>query len=352
MQAAALNERDTTSVLRLVEALTAAQTIDEYAVITMTGLTEIIPCIDASFNEMNPSAQRIQWSAIPENSRMGEYAPLFAELMLQNPLVRHFDETEDTRAMMWSDFATLDQIRRTELHQQMFGPLGVDSQMALVLPTPPGIIVGFAVNRGAEGFTERDRAVMNTLRPHLAHYYRVMQLRDELSDLHRTVRGHGWTGALANSDGIVEAVSDNARQLEDESGVALVEGEPLPEPLRTFYRAGIGEYEASQPAVLSRSIRISEAANGVAGWHVPGPIAPHVVILQDDVDASTQRLQALGLSPRQLEVALQLAEGGTNRAIAGRLGMAEGTLRKHLERIYRLLDVGDRASAIARIRGW
>ena len=51
-------------------------------------------------------------------------------------------------------------------------------------------------------------------------------------------------------------------------------------------------------------------------------------------------------------MALQLVEGGTNRIIANRLGIAEGTLRKHLERIYRELGVTDRASAIARIRGW
>ncbi len=55
---------------------------------------------------MNPSAQPIRWSAIPENSLMDEYAPVFAEFMLQNPLVRHFSEIEDTRAMMWSDLAT------------------------------------------------------------------------------------------------------------------------------------------------------------------------------------------------------------------------------------------------------
>jgi DNA-binding CsgD family transcriptional regulator len=352
MPAKELEQRDMAAVLGLVEALTTAQTIDEYAVIAMTGLTELIPCIDASFNEMNPSAQRIRWSAVPENSLMDEYAPLFAELMLQNPLVRHFNETEDTRAMMWSDLATVDQIRQTELYQEMFQPLGVESQMALVLPAPPGIIVGFAVNSGAEGFTERDRTVMNTLRPHLAHCYRVIQLRRELTGLQRTLRSRGWTGALANGDGIVEAVSDNARQLREDSGVTLAEGEPLPEPLRASFEAGVETYEPSLPAVLSRSTRISEEANGVAGWHVPGPVAPHVVIVQADIDASARRLQAAGLSPRQLDVALQLTEGGTNGAIAKRLGMAEGTLRKHLERIYRALGVSDRASAIARIRGW
>ncbi len=352
MNHAALDENDAGAVLGLVAALTQAQTVDEYASTAMAGLTEIIPCIDASFNEMNPSAQRISWQAFPANSMMDEYAPLFAELMLQNPLVRYFNDTEDTRAMMWSDLASLDEIRKTELHQEMFRPLGVYSQMALVLPTPPGIIVGFAINSGEEGFSERDRAVMNTLRPHLAHYYRVIQLRDEFSDLQRAMRARGWTGALADGAGIIEAVSENSHQLEDQAGVTLAPGEPLPEPLRTSYRMGVAQYEASQPAVLSRSVRISEEADGVAGWHIPGPVGPHVVIVQAGVDASAQRLREAGLSPRQLEVALQLAEGGTNSAIASRLGMAEGTLRKHLERIYRALGVGDRASAIARIRGW
>ncbi len=352
MDSPELGERDAAAVLGLVEALTAARTIDEYALVTMTGLTQIIPCIDASFNEMNPGAQQIRWRAIPDNSLMAEYAPLFAQLMLENPLVRYFHESEDTRATMWSDLATLEQIQQTELHRKMFRPLGVDSQMALVLPAPPGIVVGFAVNTGAEGFTERDRAVMNTLRPHLAHYYHVIQLRERHSELQRALRSQGWTGVLADDRGVVESVSDNAAQLEHESGVALVEGEPLPEPLRDSFQAGVDAYVPSQPAVLSRSTRISEEGNGVAGWHVPGPIAPHVVIVQGDVDAIAQRLQASGLSPRQLEVALQLAEGGTNQAIANRLGMAEGTVRKHLERIYRALDVSDRASAIARIRGW
>lgn len=350
MERTALDERDAAAVLALVEDLTTAETVDDYAVIAMTGLTELIPCIDASFNEMNPSAGRIRWSAVPQNSLMEDFAPLFADLMLQNPLVRHFHETEDTRAMMWSDLASLDEIHQTELHQEMFRPLGVHSQMALVLPTPPGIVVGFAVNTGMEGFSERDRAVMNTLRPHLAHTYRVIQLRAELIGLQERVRG--WTGALADGEGVVQAVSANARQLEDEAGVSLAEGEPLPEALRAPFTNGVNGYDPTSPAVLSRSTRISNEANGVAGWHVPGPVAPHVVIVQADVDASAQRLHAAGLSPRQMEVALQLAEGGTNQAIANRLGMAEGTLRKHLERIYRALDVNDRASAIARIRGW
>jgi LuxR family maltose regulon positive regulatory protein len=81
-------------------------------------------------------------------------------------------------------------------------------------------------------------------------------------------------------------------------------------------------------------------------------VAPHVVIVQTGVDGAARRLAETGLTTRQVEVALHLAEGGTNAVIAKRIGIAEGTLRKHLERIYRALGVTDRATAIAQIRGW
>jgi DNA-binding CsgD family transcriptional regulator len=234
----------------------------------------------------------------------------------------------------------------------MFRPLGVVNQMAVTLPAPPGIVVGFAVNADAGGFDERDRAILNTMRPHLAHAYRSIQLRDELFATRSLLRERGWTGALANGDGIVTAVTANADALASETGIVLSKGEPLPSELRGPFLNGVGSYREAEPAVLSRSTRLSNEADGVNGWHVPGPVAPHVVIVQTEVDAAARRLEDAGLTTRQVEVALQLAEGGANAAIAKRLGIAEGTLRKHLERIYRALDVTDRASAIARIRGW
>lgn len=348
-----LNEHDAAAVLSLVDAVGNATTVDDYATITMTGLVDLIPCIDASYNEMNPRANRIRWSAYPTPVRqMEEFVPVFQKHMLQNPLVRHFEDTGDTRAMMWSDFLSLDELHATDLHREMFRPLGIDSQMAVTLPAPPGTVVGFAVNSTTEGFTERDRTIMNTLRPHLGHAYRTIQLREELSIVRETIRARGWTGALADENGEVNAVTQDADELESTTGVALTPGELLPEPLRTSFRSGVGSYDSSQPAVRSPSTRLSEEANGVAGWHVPGPIGPHVVMVETHVDASTTRLKEAGLSARQIEVALQLSEGGTNAVIAQRLGIAEGTLRKHLERVYRALGVTDRASAIASIRGW
>lgn len=347
-----LTDGDAAAVLEVVEAVAGVSSLDEMATVTMHGLLDLVPCVDASYNEMNMDAQRVRFTAVPDRDHLlDRFRPVFERLMRQNPLIRYFEDSGDTRAMMWSDFVTIDELCRTELYEEMFQPLGVQSQMAMTLPAPPGIVVGFAVNSGPEGFTERDRAVMNALRPHLAHAYRAVQLTDELSAVRRALHTRGWMGALADSDGVVHAVTGNARTLEEESGVVLREGERLPDRMQGSFEAGVSAYDESRPAVLSRSTRLSDEADGVAGWYVPSPIAPHVVLVQSQVDIGRRRLDGAGLSPRLVEVGLQLAEGGTNTAIATRLGIAEGTLRKHLERLYRALGVSDRASAVAWIRG-
>ena len=346
MSRSVLDEGDAAAVLGVVGRLTEAETIDEFAELAMVGMRELIPCIDISFNEMNPSAGRIEWMAEPANPLMDEFVPVFSRLMRMNPLVRYFEATADTRALMWSDLVPFEQLERTELYQEMFRPLGIRSQMAMIVPTPPGIVVGFAANSDRPTFSERDRAVFNTLRPHLAHFYRAIQLRDLVR------RSPGWTGALADEQGVVRAVTADAAELADDAGVILSEGEALPEAMRAAFVDGVNAYRLSEPAVMSAATRLSDGADGVAGWHVPGPIGPHVVVVRTHVDEVSRRLAEVGLTRRQTEVAVELAGGGTNAAIAARLGIAEGTVRKHLEQVFRALEVADRASAIVRIRGW
>jgi DNA-binding response OmpR family regulator len=53
------------------------------------------------------------------------------------------------------------------------------------------------------------------------------------------------------------------------------------------------------------------------------------------------------LTPRQLEVLRLLAEGVTPNEIANRLVVSPATVRKHIERILRVLRVGSRSEAIA-----
>jgi DNA-binding NarL/FixJ family response regulator len=65
------------------------------------------------------------------------------------------------------------------------------------------------------------------------------------------------------------------------------------------------------------------------------------------VDGGGRPGASAGLSPRELEVLQLVADGRTNREIAGELVLSEHTVRRHLQNIFVKLDVRSRAAATA-----
>jgi DNA-binding CsgD family transcriptional regulator len=57
-----------------------------------------------------------------------------------------------------------------------------------------------------------------------------------------------------------------------------------------------------------------------------------------------------GMTPREIEVAMLLTEGCSNRTIAHRLGISQHTARHHTQRVLAKLGVHSRAQAGARLR--
>jgi DNA-binding CsgD family transcriptional regulator len=75
-------------------------------------------------------------------------------------------------------------------------------------------------------------------------------------------------------------------------------------------------------------------------------LRPH--LHQAYLDAQRRRHPAPRLTVRQRELLHLVAAGHTNAQIARRLGISEGTVRTHLENIYRLLNVSSRTAAVTR----
>ncbi len=66
------------------------------------------------------------------------------------------------------------------------------------------------------------------------------------------------------------------------------------------------------------------------------------------LDAERRRSHVPDLTPRQWELLHLISAGRTNIQIARQLGLSEGTVRTHLENIYRRLDVSNRTAAVMR----
>ena len=69
-----------------------------------------------------------------------------------------------------------------------------------------------------------------------------------------------------------------------------------------------------------------------------------------DFEKNTKALEALGISEREYDVLLLLAEGCSNREIADSLFVSANTVKTHLAHLYDKLDVSRRTQAVRKAR--
>jgi DNA-binding NarL/FixJ family response regulator len=74
--------------------------------------------------------------------------------------------------------------------------------------------------------------------------------------------------------------------------------------------------------------------------------AAHLPLGLHRMDDGSERRET-SLTTRQLEVMQLISEGKTNKEIARRLGLAEGTVKAHVNAVFRILSVHNRASVAA-----
>jgi DNA-binding CsgD family transcriptional regulator len=183
---------------------------------------------------------------------------------------------------------------------------------------------------GTTDFSERDRAVLEVLRPHLPRLYEAARARrrarEALALLEHT---DSAVVVLDGRDGIEHATPQAQRLLSayfDRRGAGLPEAlaEWLPKQRRS---------DAPEP------LRVS-GDGGLLLVH----LAEGSLLLEE------QRTTPL-LTEREREILDLVAEGKTNAEIAEAIWIAPGTVRKHLENIYEKLGVHSRTAAVAALNG-
>ncbi len=148
-----------------------------------TGVTalarELVPCESASYNELKPGAGA-SVVADPDEWLTERTVELFARLAGENPLIAHYMRTGDGRPARFSDFITRRRLHRLTLYDELYRHIGVEHQIAFVLPSPPGEIIGIALNRQRRDFTGTEAAMLELLRGPLRACYERLVEREQL----------------------------------------------------------------------------------------------------------------------------------------------------------------------------
>lgn len=343
-----LSADDEAALDRVVSRLEGAPDLEAFGRAVAEGLLSLIPGISATYTEVNAPAQRAFAVIVPEPEPSWWTAAqaVFEAHAHEHPILRHAEATGETRAITWDEVTDVDVFRRTELFRRFYAPLGIDSQLIALLPGPEGVRVGIGVNRGPEGFDDRDRTLLDVLRARAASAYRAVQLADAHGALQTALAGDGWAVVLADGTGRVVSTS-----FDDASLVAP--GDLLPEPLLGSFLAVTNPHDrlARQPGRAGpASLRWSRpGSQPLTALVVPNTVPPHVVLVRPGRSLAEASRAAFGLTDRQSDVAAALVAGHDNAAIARELGIAPATVKKHLEAVYRALGVSSRGAAVARL---
>ncbi len=302
-------------------------------------LGDLIECVSASFNDMALDSGDFRYVIVPEGgvALAAELKPVYDRYIHQHPLIAHAQAEPHARALRFCDVPAGDQVTETDLYREFYEPFGIRYQMVIQLPAPPSVIVGYALNRSAEQgeFSDRDAAVLNALAGHLAMHHRILKDLERTRAMDVEADRDGWVVLAVRSDGVVERSSAS-------HALRLSQGETVPRavaellPVHDDLERGAGRHDLVIDTERWRCV-----------VH-PVPVGPTVLMMRrlGEEHPDLTPLIDIGLTPRQAEVAQELSRtGASNAELARSLQLSEGTVKKHLETVFRVLGVESRAAA-------
>src|SRR5215472_18440534 len=146
------------SALRLVDDLAETDDPADLGRRALPGLDRLVPSDVLTYNEIDPGAGQVAYSAYPEDVVFSPgIIAAFEAHMHENPLVGHLETSGDGSPAMISDFLSQERFHRLGVYTEFYRHVPVEYQLAIGLPKTDGRLIGIALNRARGDFTEDDR---------------------------------------------------------------------------------------------------------------------------------------------------------------------------------------------------
>jgi DNA-binding CsgD family transcriptional regulator len=332
---------DTQLLLELVGEAYSFEDLTQFRSGVLDVLGRVVPSDRVAYNEIAPDESFALM--IPEFD--ASLMPTFTALSHENPLISRYQRTGDGRPYRISDMIDQKTFHETTLYKEFYRQMGVESQVAFSLPSRPQLLVGLALTREREDFSDHEVQLLALARPHLMQAYRNAELRGAraamLAALEEGLDTLGRHVVVLDRHGRMEFATDGARRLLGES-IQLRGG--LPEAARTW----ISEQRGARPAAAPYLLQTREGSVLMRLLPSRRDDRRQVLLLEGGPgELSVAALRWLGLTIRQAETLRLLALGHTPAQAATKLGIAPRTVDKHLQHVYAKLGAPSLRQATA-----
>jgi DNA-binding CsgD family transcriptional regulator len=349
-------QRDLESLLLYLRGLYSYRDSEELTAHVVSTLPEVVPSESTSYNEVDLRSGQVWWVTKPDLfSGFPEGGQIFERQVNEHPIIAHHQKTGDGRAAKISDFLTLRQFHRLGLYNEFYRRLETERQMAVILPAPAPLVIGVAVNRSGRDFSERERLLLNLLRPHLAQAYHNAQaatrLKQEFAHVSQAVEASNRGVISLKGKDRVQWCTEQARQWLSEYFEPSRRVDYLPETLQRWIEHQWSLLsEGNDVPPPRRPLVLERAGKRLVVRLVADPSEDLLLLVLEEQPSpfSGGSLESLGLTRREAEILLWIVRGKTNKEIASGLYISPLTVRKHLEHVYQKLGVESRTEATAR----
>ena len=331
--------RDVLDVSRFLQDTYATRDLQAFRAHVVAALPRVVPSDVARYHEFEHDPANGVWSFRQHEG--GSHGARDAAFLLdRHPVMAHHLRTRDPKVVKVSDVYPMREPCLKEAHQRCNTEVG--DEMACVLRYEGGRVVAVTVNRARPEFSDRERALMTLLRPHLVQAYEnaeaATHLHRKLDSVQRNLEQLERPLVMVDAECRVLAITETACRLlmhyfspwkETNELPGVVEAWVHCRQSETLVTHGNGKQLVIRLIAEETSLRLSlseETVSAVSDTQFPGD-----------------------LTKQELRVLSWVSLGRTNREIGEILGVSARTVQKHLERIFQKLGVESRTAAAARM---
>jgi DNA-binding CsgD family transcriptional regulator len=348
-----LSTSDYASVLDCLLEISSEDNPAQFPPRLLKAISRLVKAKSIGFTEVDPVLGKSTVHFFPPMPSEA-IAEAFQRNIHDHPVVNAVATTRDGRAKAISDFITADAFRRTGLYREVFKPLGLIDQLSIAMVGSAGLMIGISFNRAKCGFSKRDRDVLNLIRPHLLQAYlncrERLALETRSGDRHAAIIDQLPVGLICVSAGgrISWATSIAMTILRNHYSDAADSIHGLPDAVRHWLKRSSSAANRAENAT-------PQLVSGRPGFKLRIRLCPlkdgRVILLAQESPAIDQQpsIQNFNFTGRERQVAEQISAGNSAAQVAANLEISPRTAQKHLERIFRKLDVNNLASACVKL---
>jgi DNA-binding CsgD family transcriptional regulator len=301
----------------------------------LDALAELVPADVVSWDRVELATDAVRHEALPlESESPGAFDAVVGRAARHPLLAAHAARRRS--ALRLSDVTERGPLTRSYLYGDLLHGSGVEYEIAISISTGRRDVAVAALGRTEREFSERDRDILDLMRPGLEAGLRTSEARGRLVRALAADPPPGTAVVLLDAYGEIELSSIDAERWLAEHFGAAEHPRWLPAP--------VAEWLALPPRPPLVSVR---GRRRLSVRLLPGD--PHALLLEEEVAAfRADALDRLGLTPRETEVLRAAAVMEDEAQIAWELFLSLHAVHERLERIDAKLGVRTTQAAVGR----